>query len=385
MWFSSYKPIHVKMDNIKFWDLNTANLTTEPPEDLWSGSPPSTSEPQSHTPTATPHPSWVTDFAEPILAAIEDLEPNFQDDFSTNTNSWRGYPSWPVIGEGVMQIIEEHGDAKNVNFYDKQDFVLKVDISPPNTCCVHVNIGEYSIYKGPMAWGICSPDTSDCSGIPGSANSIMAIVKGSQLGFYRDVTPAAYFDDPNLVPDVRFSCDNFCEFDNVKFWNLDGVEFSSSAVDEQPAEDLLYSKQVFQGTFTDLDWGTNGQIAAIGDESSAFILDAATGEINQDFNDPEQVFRALAWHPNGESLTFGTASGILRFYQFQDTWQGPWDIYTLTYYGGINDISYTADGAWLAAVVDGKIGVHWGQVGVGGYVGIWDTTDNARKISSLSI
>ena len=40
------------------------------------------------TQTATPFPSWVTDFAEPILKAIENQTPRFQDDFSNTNQQW---------------------------------------------------------------------------------------------------------------------------------------------------------------------------------------------------------------------------------------------------------------------------------------------------------
>ncbi len=135
---------------------------------------------------------------------------------------------------------------------------------------------------------------------------------------------------------------------------------------------LLYNKQIFQGPFIDLDWSVNGLIAAAGNENSAVVLNAADGEITQDFSDPEQVFSKVAWHPNGETLTFGTASGILRFYLLDDSWQGPWDIYTLSYYGGINDLGYSISGDRFAVVVDGSLDEY------GGYVGIWNTSNNAR-------
>lgn len=44
------------------------------------------------TPTVTPLPSWVTSFAEPILAAIANTPPHFEDDFSQASDSWRVDP-----------------------------------------------------------------------------------------------------------------------------------------------------------------------------------------------------------------------------------------------------------------------------------------------------
>jgi hypothetical protein len=49
----------------------TATLTTRP------------------TPTATSLPSWVSDFAQPILDAIDGLPPTFQDDFGLSSAGWQ--------------------------------------------------------------------------------------------------------------------------------------------------------------------------------------------------------------------------------------------------------------------------------------------------------
>ena len=60
-----------EFDNYKIWDLSEVDF----PESVVS-------------PTQTELPAWVTDFSEPILAAIQDHEPYFQDDFGTNTKGW---------------------------------------------------------------------------------------------------------------------------------------------------------------------------------------------------------------------------------------------------------------------------------------------------------
>lgn len=41
------------------------------------------------TPTTTPIPTWVTDYVEPVLAALVNERPHFQDDFSEESVSWR--------------------------------------------------------------------------------------------------------------------------------------------------------------------------------------------------------------------------------------------------------------------------------------------------------
>ena len=119
------------------------------------------------------------------------------------------YGNKPVIEEGVLRIKEEHGYAKNYYFSDKHNFVLQVDIYPPTTCCVHVDISDYSIYLSPQGWGICRMDWDDCSGNIVSTNTktqIILIVRGSQAGFYRKGTPVNYFENPGLsLNQVKFA------------------------------------------------------------------------------------------------------------------------------------------------------------------------------------
>jgi serine/threonine protein kinase len=186
------------------------------------------------TATNTAIPSWVTDFAEPILAAISEREPYFQDDFGPNTEGWFvQYGKGSISLEGETLRLREGGSIANIYLRNKPDFALQVDISRPASCCVHVKIsGENSIYLGPNGWGICRPDWADCSGYQrsfGQKIQVTVIVKDSQAGFYLMGFPAFYLEDPNLADigrwgNVTFECgEDLCEFDNVKFWNLDKV------------------------------------------------------------------------------------------------------------------------------------------------------------------
>jgi serine/threonine protein kinase len=184
--------------------------------------------------TNTPIPTWVTNFAEPILAAIRDREPYFQDDFDSNTQGWvPGYPNLPIsIEEGVLRL-KQGGSVNNIYLRNRPNFVLQVDISHPASCCVLVQLkGDNDIYLGPYGWGICRPNWANCSGNQQSFSQKIkgtVIVKDSQAGFYLTGIPVFYLEDPNLADigewgNVSFKCDHSCEFDNVKFWNLDKVQ-----------------------------------------------------------------------------------------------------------------------------------------------------------------
>jgi len=388
-------------------------------------------EPSDHpvpTETQTPTPEIVEPVLDPtasieppaiydaILALITEESPTFEDDFSTPWMVWGRTSEFSLLPDvlafGGELTITDNVDQNSGNsgfdrrvpgvsfpygseLFKAENFALQFDFSlntmgrPVDEIGVRFrtpydqNTGYLiNFLRSSGNWTLTRDDgavsiSDGQSSLKPNYNSIILIVIDQNLLVILNdelIYAANDLDSIGAFTEITALGKHGSEvkFDNIKFWNLDGVDLSSFTVETPAVEDLHYSKPVFQGAFIDLDWGTNGLVAAIGAESSAVILDAPTGEISQDFSDPEQVFRTLAWHPNGETLTLGTASGILRFYRFQDTWQGPWDIYTLTYYGGINDLSFSADGSKLAAVADGQFDEY------GGYVGIWDTKDNNR-------
>ena len=86
------------------------------------------------TPTVMPTPAWITDFAEPILNALKDREPDFVDNFSTANKGWKGWNAmWFQDGnykikDGVIRFNINKGDAAFSNqTLDQKDFVLQVD------------------------------------------------------------------------------------------------------------------------------------------------------------------------------------------------------------------------------------------------------------------
>ena len=62
-------------------------IPTFTPTDTSTPNPTVTPSPRP-TKTATPVPGWVTDFAEPILAAIADRPPDFEEDFTEAGPGW---------------------------------------------------------------------------------------------------------------------------------------------------------------------------------------------------------------------------------------------------------------------------------------------------------
>jgi hypothetical protein len=86
--------------------------------------PSSTTRP---TPTSTPPPAWVTDFAEPILASIAGREPDFQDDFSTKAGGWEMV--WPWVCSEMKYVDAELvlSECKMRRSMWYTDFVAEMD------------------------------------------------------------------------------------------------------------------------------------------------------------------------------------------------------------------------------------------------------------------
>jgi hypothetical protein len=176
-----------------------------------------------------PPPRWITDFAEPILEYIDGRTPGFQDDFSPVHDGWY-YPLGHgsiSLEEGVIRL-KQGGYTTNIYIMQKANYVLQVDISRPTSCCTNINIqGDNSIYLGPSEWGISRPNEAGYSeNNPSFSQKIQVtiIVKDSQAGFYLMGIPVFHFEDPDLAQAAwatpMLGCDGFCEFDNVKFWDI---------------------------------------------------------------------------------------------------------------------------------------------------------------------
>jgi hypothetical protein len=197
------------------------------------------------TTTTTPNPSWVTNFSDPILAAIKNREPDFQDDFSTDTKRWYSvsigdgfdFDTTLVIKDGVMRLEEAYG-ISNYYFLNKPNIVLQVDVLHPISCCVSVNASHYfrECCKMDDYLNLSSNTDWDAKSSTYSAagkynyneqrTQVIMIVEGSQVAYYINGLPVAYFDDPRLLVDknnIRYFVCSVCELDNVKVWNLANI------------------------------------------------------------------------------------------------------------------------------------------------------------------
>jgi len=204
-------------DDFKFWNLDGMKISSKEIAPTDMATPP-------YLDPEISLPKWAREFSEPILYAIKDLEPDFQDDFSGTNSGWSFYSA--LIENGVLSL-PKGGRADHPYFDGKPNFVFQVEAFPPATCCAHVRIGDYSLYLGPSNWGICRPDWPDCSGnsYDSEKNRITLIVNGSEGGFYLNGKPIDDYKNFHPENGLEFYCgDAACEFDNVKFWNLDNVQ-----------------------------------------------------------------------------------------------------------------------------------------------------------------
>lgn len=200
------------------------------------------------TRTSTPLPSWVVNFAEPILAAIKDHQPSFSDDFSFTTGKgwyigYSGHPKYGlIIEDGVLVIRQNENlgcDPVSNRAMTHPDFILQVDL-PSNYGDVdfHGFVGGgpdyYFSVKGrgvTLQWSFGSRDNYreqqlgdlDKTNSAGNVSQAIIIKRGSKAAFYLDKVPLAYINYPNLDAPVHGILFNCGRYDNVKFWNLDRI------------------------------------------------------------------------------------------------------------------------------------------------------------------
>ena len=184
--------------------------------------------PATETPQPTETPDPMTAFAAPILLAIQDRPPDFQDDFSQDTNGWL-VRTWPldrgneVIANGVMNLSLEQGGIADHYAASFRDFVVQVDVqfldlNPQGGAGLEWL--RYEVYNGTMrmewftihsdySWDLWScpleapENPPECQeGLPsGSASvdlsepvTVTLVSRGTELAVYLNGTPLTYYN-----------------------------------------------------------------------------------------------------------------------------------------------------------------------------------------------
>lgn len=217
-----------------------------------------TTTPPLPTPPSSPA-DQARAFAAPILAAIADRPPDFEDDFTTADKGWGlGFPGGPPNGDqleitdGVVRMTLFEGSEGMVHHRGLvfKNFVLMVDSrqvsggyrsSQMVVWGLNDHWGQLAIESGKRHWFLSKgpsdqwPPRPEGSGDVvspiGETNHILIVARGPQLAIYLNDVPVAYVEDQELDvahgKSLSFNCggrpDMVCEFDNIKLWNLDNV------------------------------------------------------------------------------------------------------------------------------------------------------------------
>jgi hypothetical protein len=200
---------------------------TFPPTPSNTLAPSLTSTPRP-TKTQTPLPGWVTGFAQPILAAVADRTPSFQDDYM----------------QGELVITNCRAFRPNINY---TDFVVEFDgrFLPEAAVGSHwifhfrvIGGPNHSItvqYNGDVDLSFQTADaafkrlTYPKAAHPGDqANHFLVIGKGSQFAIYLNGQPLSYAkSDYCKYGDFKFLADDtLFAVDNYKVWNIADISMS---------------------------------------------------------------------------------------------------------------------------------------------------------------
>ena len=227
--------------------------------------------------TASPIPDWVTSFAEPILKAIENQQPRFQDDFSNPNSGWQigevnvvhswsqATPPVPVdhsVGErgyidGEYFIVAEKscvGTEPNPHVGAYLDFVVEFDVRFFSGAFGNWGIlfrkndkGTYNFIGFPASHTVMfmkadqtNPGGTVLATYSGNQiksgkewNHMLLIVRGGKMAAYANGTPILYAEDKNITDDFKLgrlavhSCTERTppevRWDNMKIWDIYGL------------------------------------------------------------------------------------------------------------------------------------------------------------------
>ena len=267
---SGYQSAYIKVQEILGGDI--LNLFSDTDRELFSQSastgeqianlastatPQTTETPQS---TAKHYLTRVTEFGDPILLAINDRPPDFQDDFSKKSSKWEFSTKGAEGKKGSLEITNSvlamNGEGQGVyhtwnSGIKFSNFVLQVDLNTQKLtpgCGAAIQwgcTGPGRIFwllggEGWQVYSICQsqPDivfTADMPSegpFPSNSSGVFTVTiisKDPEFAIYLDGNPLTYLKDIDRPPrsDLQFglwaSIPDICtaEFDNLKIWNLD--------------------------------------------------------------------------------------------------------------------------------------------------------------------
>ncbi len=209
---------------------------------------------------ATPIPLWVTDFADPIIAAVANRRPDFQDDFSLNRrwfNVMSGVvrPLYGEIHDGMLFLKLPKGTRDSILYnpqINHRNFVLTLDLrfnhdQPDDTVrfqfdqspdqSIALDLSNNRNWK--FQWGF-QDNRQSMTGIyehfPPEQIPVTIIMQGTQCAVYFNNDPLTYLSNckagPSFQSHVWVASFRLLgntgravtvNFDNLKLWDLDKI------------------------------------------------------------------------------------------------------------------------------------------------------------------
>jgi hypothetical protein len=160
-------------------------ITTKPQTTTVPASVTSLTSTAIFTETAAPLPAWATDFAQPILNAIEHQTPRFQDDFSDGNSNWAIGKQGENLGPATPLPTPNPGQrAVGETGYVEGEYFTTAE---PNSCLGGTNsrIGEVQDF-------VAEFDARFASGVDGGWNFQFRINGDRLYAFGVAITPS-YF------------------------------------------------------------------------------------------------------------------------------------------------------------------------------------------------
>jgi len=203
------------------------------------------------TATAIPIPAWVTDFAQPILDAIADRPPDFQDDFSQASTNW-DLKDKDEISNGALVFTTPPEKDPSWTYIPccmvYHTFILRVDINiseirGENTAEItYQNNANYSFgfeLKPDGRWFISSRENNVRHALDSGQQrisdtekvTIMLIISNTKYAIYINDIPVSYGNSSarKYRTEIGFlawsdgKTTAIVKYDNLKVWDLDKI------------------------------------------------------------------------------------------------------------------------------------------------------------------
>jgi tetratricopeptide (TPR) repeat protein len=214
--------IRCEFDNYKIWDLSGDDFST------------STETTPAPTTSALQQPAWVTEFAEPILAAISGQSPHVQDDIETATTPWLnnhdGAPFKRIDGEMITSDSNYSWKMWYTDFVIKLDYRFLPSATRDQSWTILFRGAEgftfhYDGEVGVNRYLQQGESLSNAAQSGGSVNHVIILVKDEAAALFINDQPVYYGDLPSGFKsgEASWGFGANIAYDNFEIWNLNDL------------------------------------------------------------------------------------------------------------------------------------------------------------------